>query len=90
MPNRDTDRNLNSYQKSVLALQLEPLYAAEAKRKQIRKPESVRQNFDEQPPLRTDERLAQVAGDLWRFGTATWSTYRTALEAALLTSRAAS
>ncbi|MBQ2628601.1 MAG: ParB N-terminal domain-containing protein [Kiritimatiellae bacterium] len=55
-------RNLNSYQKSVLALQLEPLYAAEAKRKQIRKPESVRQNFDEQPPLRTDERLAQIAG----------------------------
>lgn len=60
--NQFARRNLNSYQKSVLALQLEPLYAAEAKRKQIRKPESVRQNLDEQPPLRTDERLAQIAG----------------------------
>ena len=60
--NQFARRNLNSYQKSALALQLEPLYAAEAKRKQIRKPESVRQNSDEQTPIRTDERLAQVAG----------------------------
>ena len=74
MPNRDTDRNLNSYQKSVLALQLEPLYAAEAKRRRggdrrsEEYQETIRQNFDECSPARTDERLAQIAGDLWRFG----------------------
>ena len=55
-------RNLSAYDRSVLALQLEPLYAAEAKRKQIRKPESVRQNSDEQTPIRTDEQLAKLAG----------------------------
>lgn len=55
-------RNLSVYDRSRLALQLEPLYAAEAKRKQIRKPESVRQISDEQAPFRTDEQLAKLAG----------------------------
>lgn len=55
-------RNLSTYDRSVLALKLEPLYAEEAKRKQIRKPESVRQKSDEQTPIRTDEQLAQLAG----------------------------
>lgn len=60
-------RNLNSYQKSVLALQLEPLYAAEAQRKMTstlkRGSETpASQNSDEREPMRTDERLAQVAG----------------------------
>ena len=55
-------RNLSPYDRSVLALQLEPLYAAEAKRKQIRKPEFVRQKSDEQTPIRTDEQLAKLAG----------------------------
>ena len=61
-------RNLNSYQKSVLALQLEPLYAAEAKmrrggdRRSEEYQETIRQKSDEWSPARTDERLAQVAG----------------------------
>lgn len=68
MPNRDTDRNLNSYQKSVLALQLEPLYAAEAKRRLLegnsRGGSKSSQKSDEtsSAPFRTDERIAQVAG----------------------------
>lgn len=57
-------RNLNSYQKSVLALQLEPLYAAEAKRRQSGGQGGVllSQKSDEASHIRTDERLAQVAG----------------------------
>lgn len=61
-------RNLNSYQKSVLALQLEPLYAAEAKRRLLegnsRGGSKSSQKSDEtsSAPFRTDERIAQVAG----------------------------
>ena len=57
-------RNLNSYQKSVLALQLEPLYAAEAKRRQQGGQGGVLllQNSEKANPVHTDERLAQVAG----------------------------
>lgn len=66
-------RNLNSYQKSVLALQLEPLYAAEAKRRQQEAggdrgnqytggKVALSQNSEKAAPLHTDERLAQVAG----------------------------
>jgi len=59
-------RNLNSYQKSVLALQLEPLYAAEAKRRispgTNQYTERSSQNSDATTRMRTDERLAQVAG----------------------------
>lgn len=61
-------RNLSKYDRSVLALQLEPLYAAEAKRKQTaslrRGSESpVSQKSDErETPIRTDEQLAKLAG----------------------------
>lgn len=55
-------RNLNSYQKSVLALQLEPLYAAEARRRMLAGKSDPSQNLDEGSRIRTDERLAQVAG----------------------------
>ena len=55
-------RNLNSYQKSVLALQLEPLYAAEARRRMLAGKSDPSQNLDEGSSIRTDERLAQVAG----------------------------
>lgn len=62
-------RNLSKYDRSVLALELEPLYAAEAKRRQQEhgntapgKPKSVSQNSDEVIPARTDEQLAQLAG----------------------------
>ena len=60
-------RNLKPYDRSVLALQLEPLYAAEAKRRQTaslkRGSESpVSQNSDEREPIRTDEQLAKLAG----------------------------
>ena len=65
--NQFARRNLNGYQRSVLGLQLEPLYAAEAKRRQIdsgrtygRGQEKVCQKSDE--PIRTDERIAEVAG----------------------------
>lgn len=59
-------RNLNSYQKSVLALQLEPLYAAEARRRQATSTggasPQLLQISAKAEPLHTDERLAQVAG----------------------------
>ena len=63
-------RNLSKYDRSVLALQLEPLYAAEAKRKHDANGgdkksdeyrESASQNSDA-PKVRTDEQLAKLAG----------------------------
>lgn len=56
-------RNLSKYDRSVLALQLEPLYAAEAKRRQGERTD-IRQNSDRssKPPARTDEQLAKLAG----------------------------
>lgn len=65
-------RNLSKYDRSVLALQLEPLYAAEAKRRQSEAggdhgnqhtggKAALSQKSDE-PPLRTDEQLAKLAG----------------------------
>lgn len=56
-------RNLSKYDRSVLALQLEPLYAAEAKRRMSaggNSSEVGRQISDN--PQRTDEQLAQLAG----------------------------
>ncbi len=57
------------YDRSVLALELEPLYAAEAKRRQQEhgsttsgKPKSVSQKSDEVITARTDEQLAKLAG----------------------------
>ena len=60
-------RNLSPYDRSVLALKLEPLYAEEAKRKQTAslkrgKDLPVSQNSDERQPIRTDEQLAKLAG----------------------------
>lgn len=60
-------RNLSAYDRSVLALQLEPLYAAEAKRrrggdKRSEAYETIRQKSDECLPIRTDEQLAKLAG----------------------------
>ena len=63
-------RNLSKYARSVLALQLEPLYAAEAKRmhdanggdkKSDAYKESASQKSDA-PKVRTDEQLAKLAG----------------------------
>lgn len=69
-------RNLKPYDRSVLALQLEPLYAAEAKRRKYegrnQYSESLSQKSDEGSDdseeggksyhLRTDEQLAKLAG----------------------------
>ena len=57
-------RNLSPYDRSVLALKLEPLYAAEAKRRmeEGRNQYSPSQNSDEGNRARTDEQLAKLAG----------------------------
>ena len=60
-------RNLNDYNRSVLALKLEPLYAAEAKRRQLstlkqNQNETDLQNFAKREPIHTSERIAEVAG----------------------------
>ena len=57
-------RNLKPYDRSVLALELEPLYAAEARRRQSCGQGGVLllQNSAKAKPLHTDERLAKVAG----------------------------
>lgn len=68
--NQFARRNLSKYDRSVLALQLEPLYAAEAKRRQQesgkqygRGQEKVSQKSDEPiSAARTDEQLAKLAG----------------------------
>ena len=54
-------RNLNDYQKGALALELKPLYEAEAKRRQGERTD-ISQFFDESSYGRTDERLAELAG----------------------------
>ena len=64
-------RNLSKYDRAELALKLEPLYAAEAKRRQGERTD-IRQNSDESSDdseeggktyhLRTDEQLAKLAG----------------------------
>ena len=68
--NQFARRNLSKYDRSVLALQLEPLYAAEARRKHDANGgdkksdeyrESASQNSDA-PKVRTDEQLAKLAG----------------------------
>ena len=57
-------RNLSTYNRAQLALQLEPLYAAENKRRmeEGRNQYSPRQKSDEGTHMRTDERLANLAG----------------------------
>lgn len=54
-------RNLSAYSRGLLALELEPLYAAEAKRRQVRSAENrVVQNSSQQE--RTREKVAKAAG----------------------------
>ena len=55
-------RNLSPYDRAVLALQLEPLYAAEAKRRMQAGKANPSQNSDEGSRARTDEQLAKLAG----------------------------
>lgn len=59
-------RNLSKYDRGVLALKLEPLYAAESKRRQkLSQGRGVKgsQNSDNlNEPIRTDEQLAKLAG----------------------------
>lgn len=59
----DSHRNLIKYDRARLVLELEPLYAAEAKRRMSEGGNSSkvgRQIFDN--PQRTDEQLAKLAG----------------------------
>lgn len=67
--NQFARRNLSKYDRSVLALQLEPLYAAEAKRRALdgnSRGGKSRQKSDTTSitaePIRTDEQLAKLAG----------------------------
>lgn len=53
-------RNLNKYQRSVLALQLEDVFKAKAKENQIRKPDFVPQKSAEQK-VETRQEIAKVA-----------------------------
>lgn len=46
----------------MLALELEPLIAEQAKKNQIRKPESVLPNLAEQKPINTRKEVAKLAG----------------------------
>lgn len=63
-------RNMDTYPRTALTLQLEPLYKAEAKRRMAaggNSSEVGRQKSDN--PIRTDEQLAKLAGvsrDTWR------------------------
>lgn len=61
--NQDSHRNLTKYDRARLVLELEPLYAAEAKRRMSEgggSGDSGRQKSDN--PTRTDEQLAKMAG----------------------------
>lgn len=55
-------RNLNNYDRSILALQLKPIIHVKAKENQIRKSESVMQKSAEQNPITTRDELAKIAG----------------------------
>lgn len=60
-------RNLSKYDRSALALKLKPLYEEEAKRKQVSTLKRgleipVSQKSDERGHIRTDERIAKIAG----------------------------
>ena len=62
--NQFARRNLNSYQKSVLALQLEPLYAAEARRRQIQggREKVVQKSSQPSDGGKTRDKVAAIAG----------------------------
>lgn len=58
-------RNLSKYDRSVLALQLEPLYAAEAKRRQATSTGGAHPQLSQKSDeagARTDEQIAKLAG----------------------------
>ena len=55
-------RNLNSYQRSVLALQLKPLIAEQAKERQIRKPQNSVPQISAEQKSETRPVLADIAG----------------------------
>lgn len=57
-------RNLSTYNRSALGLKLEPLYAAEAKRRMSAggNHAGVGRQKSDNPSIRTDERIAHVAG----------------------------
>ncbi len=60
-------RNLSTYDRATLALQLEPLYASEAKRRQVASLKQgtespVSQNSAKREPFHTDDQLAKIAG----------------------------
>lgn len=54
-------RNLSNYQRSVLALELESVFSARAKEKQIRKPESVILTSEEQKPIVVIKEISKIA-----------------------------
>lgn len=58
--NQFARRNINAYQRSVLALRLKKMIAEKAKAQQIRK--SVSQKSVEQKPIDTQKELASIAG----------------------------
>ena len=62
--NQFARRNLTAYDRSVLALQLEPLYAAEAKRRQIQggKEKVVQKSAQPSDGGRTRDKIAEIAG----------------------------
>ena len=53
-------RNLNTYQRSELALELESVFSVKAKENQIRKPESVVQKSEQQKPMER-KAITQIA-----------------------------
>lgn len=55
-------RNLSAYDRSILALRLKPIIAAQAKEQQIRKPDFVCQISDKQKPIDTKKEIAKAAG----------------------------
>jgi hypothetical protein len=56
-------RNLTDFQRVELALMMKPIIEGRAAEQQARKPaDSVRQNSDEQKPIRTDDTVADMAG----------------------------
>lgn len=64
---RDTSRNLSAYDRSALALQLEPLYQAEAKRRQAtstggKNPQLTQNSAEPENKGETRDKLATLAG----------------------------
>lgn len=60
--NQFARRNLNSYNRSVLALKLEPLYAAEAKRRQGTRTDIVQNSAPSSDTGKTRDKVAKAAG----------------------------